>query len=100
MPVAASRYVAAIAATLLAFSAHADDALQWSGFALLRAANDSQARPLETEKLSAQMQLGVDWWRTPAFGAHVHLVARNDAGSLRGSVGVAEAYVELNVHPG
>ena len=82
-----------------ATTANADDALQWSGFALLRASNEVTTEPLATERLASQVQLGVDWFRTPAFGAHIHLIARNEESSRRGTFGVPEAYLELNLHP-
>ena len=88
---------------LLAFSsrANADDAFHWSGFALLRASSDVDSGPLKEEQLSAQLQLGLDWNPSPFFGAHVHLLARDDDdGSRRGNAGIAEAYAEGNFRPG
>ncbi len=79
--------------------ARGDDALQWSGFALLRGASSSSG-PLEHERLSAQVQVGLDWTHSPTFGAHVHLLARDDDASRRGTFGIPEAYLELNLHPG
>lgn len=86
----------------LAFSsgANADDSFHWSGFALVRASSGVESGPLEEEKLSAQVQLGLDWTPSPFFGAHVHLLARDDAdGAQRGNFGVAEAWVEGNFRP-
>lgn len=81
--------------------ATADDVLQWSGFALLRASTGVESGPLEEEVLSAQAHVGLDWTPSPFFGAHVHLLARDDAdGARRGNVGIAEAYVEGNLRPG
>jgi len=86
---------------LLASSAAAADSLQWNGFALLRPQTQSTGVPLDEDAISAQVQLGVDWRPAPAIGAHVHLLARNDAdGSRRGRVGVVEAFVEANANFG
>lgn len=87
--------------TLLAaaFPAGAGE-LQWSGFALLRAASADDAGPLQHEDLSAQLQLGLDWWATPAFGAHVHLLGRSDGDGRRATAGIVEAYAEGNFRPG
>jgi len=74
--------------------------LQWSGFALLRPQSASDG-PLDSEALSAQFQLGLDWRPFAGFGTHLHLLARNDGGdSHRGQVGVVEAYVEKNLNVG
>lgn len=91
-----------LAAALLpcAFALAQDsDALQWSGFALIRPQTQSTAPPFfEDDAVSAQLQVGVDWEPTPGFGAHVHLLARNEADeSRRGHAGVVQAYVEKNV---
>ncbi|HJW95756.1 MAG TPA: hypothetical protein VJ901_19250 [Thermoanaerobaculia bacterium] len=89
-----------IAFIAFASAASASDSLQWSGFALLRASNESRI-PLEDDKLAAQLQLGLDWRPSLTLGAHVHLVARNEAdGSRRGHFGVTEAFLEQNVHRG
>jgi len=96
----------AVLTLVLAFAcaANADDSLQWSGFALLRGASSVDAGPLRQEQLSTQVQLGLDWLHSPVLGAHVHLLARDDNGhskaSRRGTLGVAEAYVEMNLTPG
>lgn len=74
--------------------------VQWSGFALLRAASADDAGPLPHDDLSAQLQLGLDWWASPAFGAHVHLLGRTGSEGRRSNVGVPEAYLELNLRPG
>ena len=103
----APRYTAAVARTLLlslalfafATSATAGE-LQWSGFALARGAAGDDTVALPRDVLSAQLQLGLEWWASPAFGAHVHLLGRTDAEGPRGKLGVPEAYVELNFHPG
>src|SRR3954463_1733832 len=89
-----------IAFIAFASAASASDSLQWSGFALLRASNESRI-PLEDDKLAAQLQLGLDWRPSLTLGAHVHLVARNEAdGSRRGHFGVTEAFLEQNDHRG
>ena len=80
---------------------HADDTLQWSGFALLRGSSGHDRGPLAQEPVSAQLQLGIDWTPTAIVSAHVHLLARDDdGGGRRGLVGVPEAYVEVNLRPG
>ncbi len=73
--------------------------LQWNGFALLRGASADDAGPLPHEDLSAQLQLGVDYWASPAFGAHVHLLGRSDAGGRRAIAGIVQAYAEGNFRP-
>lgn len=74
---------------LFALSAHAD-ALQWSGFALLRSTSD--------DPLSTQVQVGVDWRPSMTLGGHVHLLARSDDdGSQRGHAGVVEAWLDQNI---
>ena len=78
----------------------AGDALQWSGFATLRAASHSPA-PFDQDPVSAQLQLGLDWTPSSSFLVHVHLLARTDEGdSRRGTAGTPEAYAELNLRPG
>ena len=84
------------AALLVAASSAASD-LQFNGFALLRPQTPSTGTPLDDDAISAQVQLGVDWRPAPAFGAHVHVLARNEEDkSRRGRVGIVEAYVEAN----
>jgi hypothetical protein len=79
----------------------ATDALDWSGFALLRGAAGSNELPLEDDQALAQVQLGIDWRPSLNFGAHVHLLARSDEdGSERGRVGVVEAYLEQSFERG
>ena len=73
------------------------DELQWSGFAFLRGASAASG-PLEHERLAAQLQLGLDWSVSPMFGAHLHLLARSDDDSRRGTAGIAEGYLEFNLH--
>jgi len=86
---------------LLAFASGANaQALQWNGFALVRGSSSVDSGPLQHEQLSAQVQLGLDWWASPAFGAHVHLLGRSDDDGRRATAGVAEAYAELNLRPG
>ena len=85
---------------LVASVARADDALQWSGFALLRGSSSADSGPLEQQSLTAQLQLGLDWTPTATINAHIHLLARNDEDNRRGSVGIPEAYVDVNLRPG
>lgn len=86
---------------IFACDAKAADAIQWSGFALLRGSNGVESGPLREEKLSSQLQLGIDWLPSPFVTAHVHLLARSDnAGARRGHFGVAEAYLDANFRPG
>ena len=85
---------------LLAFAFHANAGeLQWSGFALLRAASADDTGPLQHEDLSAQLQLGLEYWATPMLGAHLHLLGRSDTDGRRAAAGVVEAYAEANFHP-
>jgi hypothetical protein len=81
-------------------AASAADPPHVSGFALVRGASGIDSGPLAQQRLSAQLQLGIDWAASPALLAHVHLIGRNDDASARGNAGVAEAYVEGNLHPG
>ena len=86
---------------MFAFPANAADALQWSGFALLRGSNGAERGPLREEPLSAQLQAGIDWTPSPFARAHLHLIARSDgADARRGHFGIAEAYVDANLRPG
>ena len=98
-------WVLVLAAAAMALPARASDALQWSGFALLRAAaHDGQPppedvfvgdAPLDDDSTSAQLQFGIDWLPSPRFGAHVHLLARNESDeSRRGRVGIVQAYLD------
>lgn len=81
----------------LALPALALDSLQWNGFALLRPETPASGRPLDDDSLSAQVQVGVDWRPSVAFGGHLHLLARNDSdGARRGRVGIVEAFFEQN----
>jgi hypothetical protein len=80
-----------------ALPACAQESLQFSGFALLRAATPSDGVPLEDDTVSAQVQLGIDWRPSLTFGGHVHLLARSESdGSHRGHAGVVEAWLEQN----
>ncbi|HEX8154987.1 MAG TPA: hypothetical protein VF698_17775, partial [Thermoanaerobaculia bacterium] len=89
------RVLLVLAMCIAAVPCRAADALDWSGFALLRAANGANALPLDDDGVSAQVQIGLDWRPSPGFGAHVHLLARNDDdGSQRGRAGVVVAYLE------
>lgn len=89
--------VTLLACLFAAGPAQAVDSLQWNGFALLRPQTGSTGAPLQDDAVSAQVQLGLDWRPSPGFGAHVHLLARNDEdGSRRGRAGVVEAFIEAN----
>src|SRR5688572_28247184 len=103
MPRRTLRVLVLIAA---ATSARAD-VFDVSGFALLRAAAHDDAprpedvlvgdSPLDDDSFSAQLQVGVDWRPVPQFGAHMHLLARNESDhSIRGRVGVVQAYLDQN----
>lgn len=84
------RPIAVITACLaFAFTGRAQS-IQWSGFALVRGGDE----------LSSQVQVGVDWQASPMFGAHVHLLARTGNEGRRDGLGIPEAYLELNLHPG
>lgn len=73
---------------------HAGD-LDVSGFALVRGQTAHDSPPLTGERGEAQVQLGIDWNPTLAFGTHVHLLARtSDDASQRGHAGVVEAFVQ------
>lgn len=90
-----------LALTALAPQLFAFDTLQWNGFALLRPQTPTAAEPLDDHSLSAQVQLGVDWRPSVYFGAHAHLLARNESsGSGHGRAGVVEAYLEQNAPAG
>ncbi len=104
-------WVLVLAAAAIALPAHASDALQWSGFALLRAAaHDSEPppedvfvgdAPLDDDAVSAQVQLGIDWLPSPRFGAHAHLLARSESDhSRRGRVGIVQAYLDQTFERG
>ncbi len=74
------------------------EGLQWSGFAVLRAATPSDGVPLDDDTLTGQLQVGLDWRPSMSFGGHVHLLARSDSdGSRRGHAGVVEAFLDQNV---
>src|SRR5688572_2833968 len=72
--------------------------IDFSGFALLRATEAGE--PFADPRVSAQVQAGIDWQPRPAINVHVHLLARNAHGdNRRSSVGIPEAYLELNLKP-
>jgi hypothetical protein len=86
-------------ASILAASApvRGGDDLQVSGFVDVRGTTLAK-NPLEADRVSAQVQAGIDWSPSPYFLAHVHLLARTDDGhSLRGHAGSPEAYVEAHL---
>jgi len=81
----------------LAAAASADKKPIFSGFALLGGASQPQGAFI-AEPVAAQLQMGIDWYPSPALGAHVHLVGRTDGGdSKHGVLGIAEAFVEGNL---
>jgi hypothetical protein len=102
-----------VLAATIALPALGQDSLQWNGFAMLRGSattspsgtrpddgpnRGTDAAPLGTDVLTAQLQVGLDWRPSLVFGAHVHLLARSDDDdSRRGRVGVVEAYAEQNL---
>jgi hypothetical protein len=86
----------ALVLLLATLPADGQSAIQWNGFALIRTQTPA-AVPLNDDAISAQVQIGLDWRPSPAFGAHVHLLARNENDeSRRGHAGVVEAFVEAN----
>lgn len=86
-----------LAMALPAMASDGWDSLQWNGFALLRPETAANGAPLDDHSLSAQIQAGIDWRPSVAFGAHLHLLARNVSdGAQRGRVGVVEAFLEQN----
>ncbi|HJQ41135.1 MAG TPA: hypothetical protein VKB93_28695, partial [Thermoanaerobaculia bacterium] len=85
-----------IAFTTAAATVEAAVPLQWNGFALLRSQTQAEL-PLDADRFSAQVQLGLDWRPFAGFGAHLHVLARNEGDeSRRGHAGVVEAYAEKN----
>lgn len=95
----------AFAVLATAIRAHAQDAFEISGFALLRAAqHDDSPRPtgvvagdapLDDDAFAAQIQLGLDWRPSARYGGHVHLLARNESDhSKRGRAGVVQAFLD------
>lgn len=90
-----------IAALILA-SRTAAQTIQTSGFVLVRGSSQNSAGPFfDDDPISAQAQIGIDWRPSMTFGAHVHLLARDDSDdSRRGMLGIPEAYIEANFHPG
>ena len=97
-PSARLRMTLCIALLLFAPLLQAQDALQVSGFALLRGATHNEGTPLDDNQNAAQVQIGVDWQPSVSFAAHLHLLARDDADrSRRGHAGVVQAYVEQRI---
>ena len=70
--------VAAVAALVAVSPAMAVESVEWNGFALIRPETPTKGAPFDDDSLNAQVQVGLDWRPSPAFGAHVHLLARND----------------------
>src|SRR5882757_7074841 len=101
MNIALRKFALFLALIAIATTASASDSLQWSGFALLRASNSTSGVPLDDDTTAAQLQIGIDWRPSITYGAHVHLIARNDSdGGRRARVGATEAYLEQNLHRG
>jgi hypothetical protein len=74
--------------------------LEWSGFAAVRGNNRAEV-PLRADTASAQVQLGLDWSPSPAFAAHLHLLARTDDGdSEHGHAGTPEAFIDARFPTG
>lgn len=73
------------------------DSIQWNGFALLRPQSSADG-PLESDRLAAQLQVGLDYRPFAGLGAHLHLLARNGDGERH--AGVVEAFVEKNLNLG
>jgi hypothetical protein len=95
------RRLITIALFAVALPACASDALQWSGFALVRPQTQTDGVPLDDDALSAQVQLGIDWRPSLTLGGHLHLLARNQSdGARRGRAGIVEAWLEQNVARG
>jgi hypothetical protein len=98
--------VLVLAAAVAAAPASASETLDWSGFALLRgAAYDDDGSgaegPVEEDAFAAQLQIGVDWQPAPQFGAHIHLLARNDDDDAhRGRAGIVQAYLDQTFERG
>lgn len=90
-----------LAVTLPAMASDAWETVQVNGFALLRPETSANTAALDDHSVSAQIQAGIDWRPSVAFGAHVHLLARNVAdGVQRGRAGVVEAFLEQNTSVG
>src|SRR5688500_18924885 len=71
----------------LALPVNGEEALQWSGFALLRGATNAEEAPFYDSEILSQLQVGVDWRPSLLVSGHLHLLARSDPkGSTRGSV--------------
>lgn len=91
------RIIGVVILAIACVSLHAQ-ALQWSGFALLRATTDNDGVPFDDDPLTAQVQVGIDWRPSMSFGGHVHLLARSDADdSRRGHAGIVEAFLDQNI---
>ena len=87
-----------LSTAMSAQTARGAEALQWSGFALLRGSTPAEVMPLRDEELAAQVQVGLDWRPSMLFGGHLQLAARtDDRGSKRGHAGIVQAYLEQNV---
>ena len=89
--------IALIAASVLYAATANGQTFSWSGFALVRAATETQA---PADGLSSQVQVGLDWLPSPRVGGHVHLLARTESEGSRDTVGVVEAYLDLNLQRG
>src|SRR5687767_8799991 len=86
----------------IALPVNGSDNLVWSGFAFSRHTDSPDGGALDADDgLSGQLDLGLDWTPSPSLGAHLHMLARTENdGSERGSIGVAQAYLEFNAPRG
>ena len=95
-----ARRVGVLLFAVLPALAAADDAFQWSGFAIARGTSGAKA-PLDADPLSGQLQLGLDWSNSPKLTLHLGLLARTDADDTEhGYAGTPEAYVESDLRHG
>lgn len=97
-PVRYRTLLAGLALSVTAVAVTAGETVQVSGFAVARASSGTGGVPFYDDPLAAQIQLGLDWRPSPRFGAHVHLLGRDDPQtSHRGSAGIVEAFAEVNL---
>jgi hypothetical protein len=76
----------------------ASETLQVNGFALLRPQTPTSGVPLDSDSLSVQLQVGIDWRPSASLSAHLHLLARNENDdSRRGRAGIVEAFAEKHI---
>lgn len=100
-PVLRRKVFLAVVAIGWALSALAADTVYVSGFAVARGSTPTGGVPFYDDSLASQIQVGVDWRPSPMYGAHVHLLGRDDPQqSDRGAAGIVEAFAELNLPAG